>query len=135
MYYGEYRHMQTRRKSDPCLQDNTVANAQQYGAGGWLNCSACLGEFAEALGLRGPELVHPALEVLEVALDGIPLLHQEAVPLRVLLDVLRDLPAADSDRVKYRAILSSGSRRCRTVWLDHADYEVYRSTVEHCRFE
>lgn len=64
----------------------------------WLYCSACLGELAQALGLCGPELVHPALEVLEMALNGIPFLHQEAVPLRVLLHVLRDLSATDSDR-------------------------------------
>lgn len=52
---------------------------------------ACLGELAQTLGLCGPELVHSPLEVLEVALDSVPLLHQEAVPLSVLLNVLRNL--------------------------------------------
>lgn len=51
----------------------------------------CLGELAQALSLRGPKFVHPPLEVLEVTLYGVSFLHQEAVPLRVLFDVLRYL--------------------------------------------
>lgn len=50
-----------------------------------------LSELPQALGLLGPELVHLPLQVLEVALDGVPFFRQEAVPLRILLDVLRYL--------------------------------------------
>lgn len=50
-----------------------------------------LGELAQALGLSSPELVHPPLEVLEVTLYGVSFLHQETVPLRVLLNILRYL--------------------------------------------
>lgn len=67
--------------------------------------------------MRGPELVHPALEVLEVTLDGIPLLHQEAVPLRVLLYILRDLWAIDSDRVPSLCQVCGGALPKGTGWI------------------
>lgn len=50
-----------------------------------------LSELPQAFGLLGPELVHLPLQVLEVALDGVPFFRQEAVPLRIFLDILRYL--------------------------------------------
>lgn len=53
--------------------------------------STYLSKLSQALGLRGSELVHPPLEVLKVSLNCVPLLHQKAVPLRVLFHILGDL--------------------------------------------
>lgn len=102
-----------------------------YGTGGYIAKlqRACLGEFSQPLGLRGPELIHPALEVLEVALDGVPLLHEEAVPLRVLLYVLRDLRGHRPAPIVFTTKISFFSYRQDCIWLCRA----YTQTVGSCR--